>query len=426
MKLLMICHMAVPVHNAGGETTIHAAFRALVARGHEVKVVCRPFNEEESAKFNNFVHEGVQVFKCPLRDEYQWMKDFAERYDPDILLTHLDLTSFAMTLHLDTQKPLAHFVHNSMQFKYHNVIPLKCQLAIFNSHWVAEAEKWKGPQIVIHPIVEPHRYRCEKGTKITLINPTVGKGCDTFYALSKAMPDHEFLTVKSVYGEQIAPPNINPALHPNVETMEHTPDVREAFRKTKVLLMPSGYESYGRVAVEAACSGIPTIAHPTPGLLESLGKAGIFHDRDDISAWKGSLERLFTDDVYYRKRSDLALELANSLDPEGEFDRLEDALVLMVANWNKRNEVAAVKMWTPDTRLWETSDGKLVREQGGRIPQNAIRSRGLEPIPEEIAIANGLIPATEQKMEQPTEDKAVHAPAEDKSESTRKTRKKIA
>ncbi|MFI1769152.1 glycosyltransferase family 4 protein [Streptomyces sp. NPDC020800] len=57
------------------------------------------------------------------------------------------------------------------------------------------------------------------------------------------------------------------------------------YSRSRVMLMPSLYESWGRVAVEAFASGIPVIAHPTPGLVESLGEAGIFAYRDDLNAW---------------------------------------------------------------------------------------------------------------------------------------------
>lgn len=449
MKLLMVCHMYVPHHNAGGETTIHAAFRELVNRGHSVDVICKPGGGE--IKFEPYMHEGVKVVRPPERNEHQWFIDYTKNLNPDLILTHLDLTFNAMQLALDTDKPLAHFIHNSMQLDFHRVGPHKCQLAIFNSRWVAESQRWAGPQIILHPIVEPDRYRADKGAKITLVNPTPGKGEGTFYGLSRLMPDYEFLVVKSVYGEQVFPPNIKAKNFPNVEFMEHTPDIREVFRKTKVLLMPSDYESYGRVGVEAACSGIPTMAHPTEGLLESLANespydlvefsravlkrwrvetpeklkggwvsgAGIFCDRDDLNSWKEQIEKLYRSDVYYRSRSDAALKLAASLSPEAEFDRLEAALMLTSENWLKRSEVGKVKMWGPvDRRYWETSDGRLVAEVDGRIPRDAIRlAVGIGgEMPEEVAIANGFITVPEAKaIAVPAENKAIEAPQENKA-----------
>lgn len=424
-------------HNAGSETTVHACMRAMVRRGHEVTVIADQTPE-------SYEIDGIQVLSPPKRPYiHDWVIEQARGYN--LILTHLDCSGRAMNLSLDTGIPLAHFVHNSNQLRFHNVMPNKAQLVIFNSHWVKEAEKlngqpWPGESIVLHPIVEPENYRCERGEKITLVNPTPGKGADTFYSLSTLMPDFQFATVKGCYGEQVAPPNIDASRFPNVEFIEHTPDIREVLRKTRLLLMPSDYESYGRIAIEAACAGIPTIAHPTPGLKESLGEAGIFCDRLDVPAWQTEIERLYSDDVYYRSRSNAVLKLANSLDPESEFERLENALIKTVYDWNKSKESETVNMWRSDRRIWETSEGKLVAEIDGRIPQNATRlAVGIGgELPEDTARANGFLPPLENpeslkqdepeilnsKSLQPDEDKAIHAPEETKARRTRK--KKVA
>lgn len=443
--------MAVPHHCAGGETTIHAVFREMVSRGHSVEVICKPHSSE--AKFDPYVYEGVKVVRPPdnLAHDHKWFCDYVKAYDPDLILTHLDLTFSAMQVALDTDKPLAHFVHNSDQLKHHRVSVHRCQMAIFNSDWLAREQEWKGPQVTVRPVVEPDRYRCKKGKKITLVNPTPGKGEATFYGLSRRMSDREFLVVKSVYGEQIFPPAIRAENFPNVEFMQHTADIREVFQKTGVVLMPSMYESYGRVAVEAACAGIPAIVHPTEGLLEALGAdtpdwiveftraklkreqtptpeqlkggwvsgAGIFCDRDDLDSWQSQLERLNKDEVYYRSRVDAALKLAGSLNPQAEYDRLEASLMGVIQDWKLKDEVIKVKMWTSDSIIWELSDRRLIRGNDQRIPQDAIRQAagvGTE-IPEEIAIKHGLIADPNPKVEAVVEPevKAIEAPAENKA-----------
>jgi glycosyltransferase involved in cell wall biosynthesis len=452
MKLLMICHMAVPHHNAGGETTIHAAFRELVNRGHEVHVACRPHTNERY--FDDYVFEGVKVVRPPhYSDPYQWFRSYATRLNPDLILTHLDLTFTAEQLSLDIDIPLAHFVHNDIKPGFHRVTQSRCQLAIYNSNWVAGNFAYKNvPYVIVHPVIEPERYRCERGTKITFINPTPDKGADTFYALSKKLPHREFLVVKSVYGEQIAPPNINGANYPNVEVMEHTADVREAFKKSRAVLMPSIYESYGRVAVEAACAGIPAIVHPTEGLLEALGAertewavefarhsltehrkflkwqtpeqlrggwvngAGIFCDRNDIDSWAAQIERLFDDEIYYHSRSNAALALADSLDPSAEYDKLESALTETVARHQSEREAGNVQMWISDRWIWKMQDGSYKAMRDQRIPVgSAFLFAGIgTEVPEKIARENGWIDADTKAIEGPAENKAIEAPAENK------------
>jgi glycosyltransferase involved in cell wall biosynthesis len=93
---------------------------------------------------------------------------------------------------------------------------------------------------------------------------------------------------------------------------------------TRVLLMPSRYESYGRTAIEAAASGIPTIAHPTPGLREALGAAGIYANRDNPDDWVTAIRALTSDPVAYSRRSRQVQKrfAASQVTSAGEIDRL--------------------------------------------------------------------------------------------------------
>ena len=98
------------------------------------------------------------------------------------------------------------------------------------------------------------------------------------------------------------------------------------YAKTDILLIPSKEESWGRVAVEAMSSGIPVIANPTPGLVESCGEAGIFCKRNDIDSWVREIRRLKTDSEYYKTKSDLCLMRAKELDPEPQLKAMADWL----------------------------------------------------------------------------------------------------
>ena len=77
--------------------------------------------------------------------------------------------------------------------------------------------------------------------------------------------------------------------------------------------MPSLYESYGRTAVEAMCSGIPVIAAPTPGLKESLGDAGIFADVEKPQEWVEAIKKL-DDPEEYKKASLKCLKRAEEVE----------------------------------------------------------------------------------------------------------------
>ena len=61
----------------------------------------------------------------------------------------------------------------------------------------------------------------------------------------------------------------------NLNRMANTPDPRDFYRVSRVVLMPSLWrESLGRVAVEAMANGIPVLASDRGALPETLGDAG--------------------------------------------------------------------------------------------------------------------------------------------------------
>lgn len=447
-RILGYFHLFPPEHNAGSETTVHAALRAMVQRGHQCTVVC---DRSATAPYEI---DGIQVVRPPRRNRQRWLQDLAK--EQDLIVTHLDLTSQAMQLALTVRKPLVHFVHNDAQLEYWRVNELKAQLVVFNSHWIAESEKrwhwlkqndeptvWPGPSVTIHPVVEPHHYVCERGEGITLVNPTSGKGAATFYALAERMPERQFITAQGGYGHQVACPHTGPNRQhhtfydetgseqncyglPNVTHLRNDPDVRNVFRKTRVLLMPSDYESYGRVGVEAACAGIPTIAHPTPGLKEAFGNAAIFIDRNDVDSWANELERLYGDETYYQQRSEAALALADSLQPEAEFNRLEQALIETVERWNQTHEAGAMNIWVSDRKIWRTKSGGYAVEHDGRIPQDALTMfAGVgTKVPRDLAIEQGWIGEQStiveiKAIEQPEENKMIAGPSENKGRKAR-------
>jgi glycosyltransferase involved in cell wall biosynthesis len=129
------------------------------------------------------------------------------------------------------------------------------------------------------------------------------------------MPDREFLAVMGSYGEQTDYSDL-----PNVEVVQQVSghEMREAvYSRTRVLLMPSFYESWGRAGVEALASGIPVLAHPTPGLCESLAEGGIFLERQDLDGWEAVLRKLEAP-AEYRLASKRAKARSAELDPSAE------------------------------------------------------------------------------------------------------------
>jgi glycosyltransferase involved in cell wall biosynthesis len=275
-------HAYPPRHNAGAEWDTHTLLRATVAAGHQVDVqLSQPIDGIKS----DYVLDGVRVHvHVDKRDPFRWLGD------SDVIVTHLENTPRATILGQQARIPVVHRLHNTFQPTKRWLEAPGVKLGVANSQWMAEEMKTGGvPVVVVRPAVNPADYATTPGDRVTLINLYASKGGEHFWRIAQALPNVKFLAVKGGYGEQEMPE----VLPDNVEVVENTPNMRDdVYARTKLLLMPSDYESWGRVGVEAMASGIPVIAHPTEGLTESLGDAGTFLDRDDIPAWCDHITKL--------------------------------------------------------------------------------------------------------------------------------------
>lgn len=315
-----ILHKYPPQHNAGGEMMAHALFRDLFRRGHRVVV---------------FIAKGWDVGFPPDLDgveihRYRHPGQIAQ-VAAEIVVTHLDMTAHATVAARHQRLPLVHLLHNDRQLIHHSVRPCDADAVVANSEWVAEAfPGWPGYMTVIHPPVDPEEYAVIGRTddRVTLLNLMEPKGGPLFWALADLLPHRRFLGVRGAYARQVIPEEIPE----NVDLIDNTPRVvADVYARTKVLLMPSSYESWGRCAIEAASSGIPTICHATEGLVESLGEAGIFIPRTEPAAWALAIDRLFMDPEWYAERSAIAYARARELDPKlGDYDAWERLILDVV------------------------------------------------------------------------------------------------
>jgi len=221
---------------------------------------------------------------------------------PDVIITHHGPAS-RVVQDMSLQFPDARIVtvfHNE-RYDIPDILRLNADLQVYNTSWVRDAVNSSSPSTVVHPPLDPSRHRVGKrGNKVTLCNLQDNKGVHVWNELARRMPNVEFLGVIGSHGEQI------PVKLANVEIQPLTQDMREVWSNTKILLMPSGYESYGMVAAEACVSGIPVIANPTPGLVECLDNAGIFVPRDDIDGYERVIRLLLEDKEQYRIHSEMA------------------------------------------------------------------------------------------------------------------------
>jgi len=161
------------------------------------------------------------------------------------------------------------------------------------------------------------------GEYITLVNANINKGLKQFVAIADAMPDRKFLGVTAYYGGYADQKESPPVpIHDNIKWVLFDDDVRNILKQTRILLMPSYYESYGRIGVEAMYNGIPVIyAKPDPkpkhpngsseGLHGWISPTGIPCERDNIQEWVDAITSLDDEEAYSTKSEQSKIHVKN-------------------------------------------------------------------------------------------------------------------
>jgi len=301
MKVLALAHQYVPVRNAGAETMLHGMLSALARAGHDVHV---SLSSQVGAPYT---HEGINVWP---RVEGQKPDHFRQLSGAAVLVAHLENSEVASFMGHLNDLPVVLVHHNTFAVtrKMLHFYGARVDLVVVNSQWMADdliawhrASELPAPRtIMVRPLVDDFGPIDGPHDRVTQVNlkqmaPDSGaaawltKGGETFWAAAARMPKTKFLGVAGAYGTQ------HPGDLPNVDVLDHVPSdqMREqVYARTRVLIVPSNYESWGRVATEAIACGIPVIAAPTPGLRENLGDAGIYVDWDDVDGYVRALRTL--------------------------------------------------------------------------------------------------------------------------------------
>lgn len=313
MRILWNVHLWPPIHNCGAEMMAKGISDHLISKGHTVRVCLQQANKHKITK--PYEWEGVTVFP-PASTEALFQTS-------DIILTHLDYTKETIYLAKKHKKKVVHFVHND--FPYPSIIAHPEVRVVYNSEWIKRKLNYVNESFVLTPPCDFRYYDVnpnpEKSEYITLINLDWNKGGEVLTKIANEFPDKKFLGVMGSYnyderGQFTKQPG-------NVKVIPNTPDILSVYRQTRTLIMPSFYESWGRTASEAICSGIPVIASRTEGLDENLDYAGLFvDDRDDIEAWVRWIKKL-DDKKFYKQVSEKSKKRSRELDPVNKLNELE-------------------------------------------------------------------------------------------------------
>lgn len=316
MRILFSVHLYPPTHNCGGEYYIHNLAKWLISQGHQCRVLLK-----QAATYgitSMYEHEGVEVFPAMRgeEDHFFWC---------DVAISHLEYGPWTLEMCRIYKKPFFFIAHNDSEDEYDSIYNSHSPVNIvFNSWWIYDKVKTVHSKTVLHPPVDWRKYdtRGYPGLNnfITLINCNRNKGGHIFSQIVREMPKKMFLAVLGSYEKQILPDDEDRFL---LKIQANTPNIIPIYKQTRILLMPSKYESWGMTATEAMCNGIPVICTDTPGLRENCQDAAIYVVRDDIQGWIDAIKKLDNLKVY-EKYSKLGRKRSRELDPWKEYKALED------------------------------------------------------------------------------------------------------
>ena len=249
------------------------------------------------------------------------------------------------------------FVNSVMEVNYRRNI----------SPWPRQIVRTETVRPILHRskilLNEPFRGDC-----VTLINANQNKGQAVFLEIARRMSDHTFLGVLPYYGErQVAPA---PA---NVEWVTFDDDIRNILRRTRILVMPSYYESFGRVAVEAMANGIPVLyskpaarsVYPggsTEGMQTWIAPAGVACDRDKPEEWVEAIQEL-DDAAVYTAKSEESKAHIEAMDVFSEASRISGLIESF-----SRDHPVVVKVAAPTSgqSVRPPEPGRMVAPAPGR------------------------------------------------------------
>jgi len=315
-EITWIIHMYPPEHNAGAEWMAHCMNLYLIKKGWTVNVILPP-----SFKLQKF--QGVNCYTM------NNTKDCEEAIGRSkLLISHLDFEPRSVEIAKLTNKPVILVMHNSYRKyqlkKYKESSNSRNIYLIHNSLWIKNIYNYIGfSSIIVNPPVSYKDYEVldRERKYVTLINLNDNKGGNVLIQIAKKMPDVDFMGVGGSYETQIRDEKLK-----NIRYVNNTPEIKDIYKQTDILLVPSREESWGRVAVEAISSGIPVIANPTPGLREALDYCGIFILREEIDEYVKMIRKLKSDETYYKKVSTLSIKRSRELDPEKQLKAMDQWL----------------------------------------------------------------------------------------------------
>lgn len=284
MTVVALSHGYPPMWNMGGEVALHRAMREI--RGRKIVLTATPYEYEfegvEVKKINTPNVLDVNANPVPIAEQLRSL-------GATVVIGQNELSLPAVLAAREIGATSIVNVHTPPRYGRGIAVAMReTDYAIYNTQ--TSATQWGEPNaLVLHPPISPlPAHTLTEGTAYTLLSSLVNKGVETVLALAKMYPDKRFIIVRSPAEPTHGLKDIEQRVAelPNVELLPRVApeEVYKYFEQTRILLVPSRYETYGMSAIEAAGYGIPTVHVDTPHVREGIGDGAVLVPPLDVRA----------------------------------------------------------------------------------------------------------------------------------------------
>ncbi len=152
----------------------------------------------------------------------------------------------------------------------------------------------------------------EPGGYLLLMNGRPDKGLAIVLDIARRLPGYSFLVIASQASRTRVEEIVAAAGTTNVEVIDWSADTARLYRGARAVLVPSYkiIETFSRVTIEAQRYGVPVIGSDRGNVRVLLEHSGIALP-EDAGLWAAEIDRLFRDDAYWRRQSQLARDNAD-------------------------------------------------------------------------------------------------------------------
>lgn len=349
--MLKILHLVHSLNQGGIENWLISMLREIPRSNYEMNFCCKGTNVGTLAKVAKNL--DAQVFHCPLsvghfgfaqklkrilvEERYQILHNHVETYSgfPVWVAKQLDIpviTSFHNTNSAPqtslTRLPLVRglrSIYGAMSISYalrHSDLVTGCSQGVIQSIEDRGTKIKHPPHVLYYGVNLPklatsqermtfrHSFGYKSETPIIL---HVGRLIEqknhlamlsVFQLVLEQIPTAKLLLVgegplRSVIEDAIA----QRGLTKSVLLLGLRDDVPSLMSKCDVFLLPSIYEGFGLVSIEANAASLPVVGSKIPGLMEAVrdGETALLHEVQDVDGMAKSIMKLLSDRAYHKQ-----------------------------------------------------------------------------------------------------------------------------